>query len=175
MNSSLDHKRRQGAALDTLPHRGRGATCVLWIVIGAFTSVQGIWAVCVGLSIRSDMWPNTRSTRFQADMVTLFCLGDGISATRRRSDHLQPIQRRLHVLRNVRWDRPLLRSVPYRQGRFVRKSLFWTGLSPAAIDRRHIFRAPCTGNSSGLPGFPRASRPTPTRSSRRMRTSCSRC
>jgi hypothetical protein len=79
------------------PPGRRRCDVVLWIVIGAFLVVQGIWAVCVGLHVRSEMWPNTRSVRFQSDMETLYALGDGALRAGEAQAHLSRMQRPLRV------------------------------------------------------------------------------
>jgi hypothetical protein len=54
-----------------------GRDALLWTLIGAFLLGLGIWAIHAGLALRSEIWPNTRTIRFQADMVTLFFEGNG--------------------------------------------------------------------------------------------------
>ena len=59
------------------PAARRPRQTLLWTIIGIFLAAQGIWAIHAGLALRATIWPNTRSVRFQSDMMTLFFLGNG--------------------------------------------------------------------------------------------------
>jgi hypothetical protein len=70
--------------------RARGSL-VVWIVLIALIVVQGSWALYAGWNLRRDLWPNTRTVRFQADELTLFYLGNGALRSAEDQAHLTPL------------------------------------------------------------------------------------